>query len=134
MFTTRGTQVFFYVFPYTIQIMSAAWAPKGGPHGGPRCRASRATVRAALWRPSGVPGRRGKVPGTSARYGHVIPVEIPIIYPIYLFIIYQDNAKVNARNYQLHCYVNAYILTEIKPCSHCRVHQYANLKCRIDRL
>ena len=28
------------------------------PKGGPRCRASRASVRAALWRPSGVPGTR----------------------------------------------------------------------------
>ena len=35
--------------------MSAAWAPKGGPHGGPRCPTSRAAMRAALWRPSGVP-------------------------------------------------------------------------------
>ena len=25
------------------------WAPKGGPHDGPRCPASRATVRATLW-------------------------------------------------------------------------------------
>ena len=47
-------------------MRSDAWAPKGGPHGRPRCRASRAAVRAALWRPSGVPGRSGKVPPFSS--------------------------------------------------------------------
>ena len=47
---TRG------VFSPSCNLSSNKWmnlAPKGGPHGRPRCRASRAAVRAALWHPSG---------------------------------------------------------------------------------
>ena len=54
---TRGKIPTDFVKKLQVIFVLPTWAPKGGPHGDPRCPASRAAVRATLWRPS---GRRSK--------------------------------------------------------------------------